>query len=304
MHTYHLSPARLLIIFITGALGLALVIFGFLFPTNPLIFEDGLNLPGGWLVSTLLFVVAALVFGVILGGLGRLFGRGLVKLIFGSDPGKYFLERDSRSDKALRSHLAHAAGYCFDRNFTHTFKIAFRNYFRYETAIPDFHDQLCLTALAGSDSPLHQRLGRLGLGVEIRANLAVMLLLYVVGRLIFILVNPLTALAAPVIIELAVIFFLALVLTYSQLKLQAAWYHELYISFFELAVEEDVDRPTVKLSSRRGRRSGRRRSGGSKSGNRSGSSRGGSKGGSSRRSSGGSKGGSKGGSSGGSKGGD
>lgn len=297
-----LTPSRLLVIFVTGALGLALLYHGFINPAHSDAFSV-LQRPGGWLIPALFVLVAALTAGLILGGLAGMISRGLLRLVFGKEPGKYFLERESRADKKLRSHLAHAAGYRFDRNFPNIFGIAFKNYFRYETNVWEFQDQLCLTALAGSDSPLYDRLRRLALAVEVRANLVLLLLLYTLGRLVLVLVHPALAFTLPVILELAAGFLLTLGLAYSLIRVQAAWFHELYLSFFQLAVEEDVDRPTVKISrrsksgdSRRRRSGGRRRrpSGGRSGGGSGGRSGGRSRGGSSGRSSegGGSKGGS------------
>jgi hypothetical protein len=213
---------------------------------------------GFGLTGALVFLVFALTAGFLLAGVFGWFGRLIQRLFFGAVPGTFFLERSSRESGLLRVKLAHGAGHSFDRNFPQSFTNAFHNYFKYETANEELRDRLCLSALAEHSPEVHRRLERLAAGGRLRVSLAGLFFLYAIARLIWILGAglPFTALR---IVELALALLLFLGLAWGYLCLVGVYYHELYLAFFALTVEEEVDRPHVRLHTRDNRPRSRRR---------------------------------------------
>jgi len=221
------------------------------------------------LIGVLVLLIFALAAGLILSGVFGWLGRRIQRIIFGVVPGSFFLERSSREAGLMRVKLAHSAGYSLDRNFPQTFKNAFRNYFKYETANEELRDQLCLSALAEHSPEVRRRLERLAVGGQFRMNLAGLFFLYTLARAVWIAGAglPFTTLR---IVELALAFLLFLGFTWGYLCLVGVYYHELYLAFFAMTVAEKVDRPHVRLQTRddRSHRGRRPRKPGSGGGNR------------------------------------
>jgi hypothetical protein len=201
------------------------------------------------LTGALVFLVLALTAGLLLSTVFGWFGRLVQRAFFGRIPGSFFLERASREAGLLRVKLAHGAGHSLDRNFPQSFANAFRNYFKYETANDELRDRLCLSALAEHSTEVHRRLERLEAGGQMRINLAGLFLLYALGRLAWIL-NAGLAFTPLRIAELALSLLLFLGFVWSYLSLVGVYYHELYLAFFAMTVEENVDRPHVRLQTR------------------------------------------------------
>jgi len=201
------------------------------------------------LTGALMFLAFALGAGLLLTAVFGWFGRMVQRLFFGRIPGSFFLERASREAGLVRVKLAHGAGHSFDRNFPQSFSNAFRNYFKYETANDELRDRLCLSALAEHSAEVHRRLERLEAGGLLRMNLAGLFLLYSLGRLAWILSSGVAFTPFRIVeLALALVFFLGFVWSY--LSLVGVYYHELYLAFFVLTVEEKVDRPHVRLQTR------------------------------------------------------
>lgn len=199
--------------------------------------------------GALVFLVLALTAGLLLTTVFGWFGRLFQRAFFGRIPGSFFLERASREAGLLRVKLAHGAGHSLDRNFPQSFANAFRNYFKYETANEELRDGLCLSALAEHSAEVHRRLERLEAGGQMRMNLAGLFLIYALARLAWILTSGLDF--TPLrIVELALSLVLFLGFVWSYLSLVGVYYHELYLAFFALTVEENVDRPHVRLQTR------------------------------------------------------
>ncbi|HUT99038.1 MAG TPA: hypothetical protein VM054_08180 [bacterium] len=201
------------------------------------------------LTGALVFLVLALTAGLLLSTVFGWFGRLVQRSFFGRIPGSFFLERASREAGLLRVKLAHGAGHSLDRNFPQSFANAFRTYFKYETANDELRDRLCLSALAEHSAEVHRRLERLEAGGQMRMNLAGLFLLYALGRLAWILSSGL-AFTPLRIVELALSLLLFLGFVWSYLSLVGVYYHELYLAFFALTVDENVDRPHVRLQTR------------------------------------------------------
>jgi hypothetical protein len=207
------------------------------------------GLHGFGITGALVFLVLALTAGLLLTTVFGWFGRLFQRAFFGRIPGSFFLERASREAGLLRVKLAHGAGHSLDRNFPQSFANAFRTYFKYETANDELRDGLCLSALAEHSVEVHRRLERLEAGGQMRMNLAGLFLVYALARLAWILTSGLDF--TPLrIVELALSFLLFLGLVWSYLSLVGVYYHELYLAFFALTVEENVDRPHVRLQTR------------------------------------------------------
>lgn len=204
---------------------------------------------GFGITGALVFLVLALTAGLLLTTVFGWFGRLFQRAFFGRIPGSFFLERASREAGLLRVKLAHGAGHSLDRNFPQSFANAFRNYFKYETANEELRDGLCLSALAEHSAEVHRRLERLEAGGQMRMNLAGLFLIYALARLAWILTSGLDF--TPLrIVELALSLVLFLGFVWSYLSLVGVYYHELYLAFFALTVEENVDRPHVRLQTR------------------------------------------------------
>jgi hypothetical protein len=201
------------------------------------------------LTGALVFVAFALGAGLLLTAVCGWFGRLIQRLFFGRIPGSFFLERASREAGLVKVKLAHGAGHSFDRNFPQSFANAFRNYFKYETANDELRDGLCLSALAEHSVEVHRRLERLEAGGQLRINLAGLFLLYALARLAWIISSG-AAFTPLRIVELVLALLLFLGFVWSYLSLVGVYYHELYLAFFALTVEENVDRPHVRLQTR------------------------------------------------------
>ncbi len=213
---------------------------------------------GVGLIGVLALLIFGLTAGLILSGVFGQFGRLIQRLSFGPVSGSFFLERASREAGLLKVKLAHSAGHSFDRNFPQTFKSAFHNYFKYETANEGLRDQLCLSALAERSPEVRRRLERLAAGGQFRMNLAGLFLLYTLARVVWIAGGGLSFTALR-IVELALAFLIFLGFTWSYLCRVGVYYHELYLAFFALTVAEKVDRPHVRLQTRDDRSHQRRR---------------------------------------------
>ncbi|HDR06162.1 MAG TPA: hypothetical protein ENN88_00855 [Candidatus Coatesbacteria bacterium] len=208
--------------------------------------------------GALVFLALALTAGLLLSGFGGFIGRRLQRLFFGRVPGSFFLERASREAGPVRAKLAHGAGHSLDRGFPQSFAQAFRGYFKYETANEELRDGLCLAALAEHSPEVRRRLGRLSADGGLRINLAVLFFLYALARLSWILCAG-VAFTPLRIVEAALALLLCLGFTWSHLSRVGAYYHELYLAFFALTVEKNVDRPHVRLQTREDDRSRKRR---------------------------------------------
>ncbi len=263
MNHYTLNRYGLLAVFLPGALA---VLGAWRVGITPFALF-GIRSAG--LIGVLVLLIFSLAAGLILSVFFGWFGRRIQRLIFGTVPGNFFLERASREAGLMRVKLAHSAGHSLDRNFPQTFKNAFRNYFKYETANGELRDQLCLSALAEHSPEVHRRLERLAAGGWMRVNLAGVFILYGIARAVWVAVAglPFTTLR---IVELALALLLFLGFIWSYLCMVGAYYHELYLAFFAMTVEEKVDRPHVRLQSRddRSHRGRRRRKPGSGGGDR------------------------------------
>ncbi|MCX7022778.1 MAG: hypothetical protein NTW26_10995 [bacterium] len=201
------------------------------------------------LTGALVFLALALGAGLLLTALFGWFGRLVQQLFFGRIPGSFFLDRASREAGPMKVKLAHGAGHSLDRNFPQTFANAFRNYFKYETANDELRDRLCLSALAEHSAEVRRRLERLEAGGLMRINFAGLFLLYALARLAWILTSG-SAFTPLYIVEPALSLLLFLGFVWSYLSLVGVYYHELYLAFFALTVEENVDRPQVRLQTR------------------------------------------------------